>query len=165
MGKEMQVIESKPVRIRSRCKLCPCEILLSQMNRHLRTVHNQVELGHQCQLCDSKFQNSTGLNNHVKNNHLMKQCKLCDFKSTQQGVKIHTESIHNGTKYKCDDCEFSTKHKFFLHKHIKVQHVQHVFACIFCSKTCKTKGEINSHYIIRHKAMNLDKLQKALTYN
>lgn len=56
-------------------------------------------------------------------------------------------------KLKCDFCEFKTKHKGFLQRHLRNVHKEgRDFACEFCEYRASTKGSLKTHVTKKHSA-------------
>merc|ERR1719195_1257220 len=54
----------------------------------------------------------------------MAQCPFCDYKARKFNVKTHISRVHNITQ--CPHCDFSTKTKWPLTRHILIKHPEHV---------------------------------------
>ena len=50
-------------------------------------------------------------------------CDQCDYQATQQiNLKRHIESKHEGVKYACDQCDYQASRKDKLKVHIELKH-------------------------------------------
>ena len=82
--------------------------------------HFKREL-YSCELCDKKFVSKTGLIGHRKYGHTTErphQCPECDYKSKTRGVLLKHLKTHTDEKpFKCVQCSFSTRYKLNLKKH------------------------------------------------
>jgi len=70
-------------------------------------------------------------------------------------VMIQLKTIRVGKDYRCTDCEYETKMKCNLEKHIEAKHISPGVACQFCNKTCPTRHALRMHLSRTHNALPL----------
>jgi len=68
-------------------------------------------------------------------------------------VMIQLKTIRVGKDYRCTDCEYETKMKCNLEKHIEAKHISPGVACQFCNKTCPTRHALRMHLSRNHNAL------------
>ena len=76
-------------------------------------------------------------------NAKINQCEQCEFKSASKTLLIrHQQSVHEGNKYKCDQCEHiaTTKGSLEMHKG-----THHIHQCNQCDYKDETKGGLTKH--------------------
>ena len=67
----------------------------------------------------------TRLKKHVESIHngVRYTCNQCDYKATQKGhIKKHVESIHDGVCYTCDQCDYKAGGKGTPKRHVESSH-------------------------------------------
>ena len=75
------------------------------------------------------------LRSHIKVQHdgLRYNCDLCSFSSTgQSSLRLHIRTKHEGVQYKCDSCGMNFAHKDNLRLHRKVVHEGKKIKCDLC---------------------------------
>jgi KRAB domain-containing zinc finger protein len=88
------------------------------------------------------------------------KCPYCDYsKQLQSTVHMHIKAKHSGTfKFKCDHCDYETISKQCLDNHLYAKHPStcekddNEVKCPHegCKYTCRTKGHLRSHYLLKH---------------
>jgi len=68
-------------------------------------------------------------------------------------VMIQLKTVRVGKDYRCTDCEYETKMKCNLEKHIEAKHISPGVACQFCNKTCPTRHALRMHLSRNHNAL------------
>ena len=58
-------------------------------------------------------------------------CKLC---VNTESLKIHIQSIHEGVKQACDQCDYKGNSQKSLKLHIKSRHDGIMFTCKYCQR-------------------------------
>ena len=78
--------------------------------------------------------------------NLRYSCGQCgkDF-VTQQVLKTHTESVHEGILHACDHCVYQATEKSSLRRHIKVKHNGTEYKCQLCEFKTSRKRYFNTH--------------------
>ena len=145
-----------------KCKVDECDFKAKAKNAlqlHVRSFH-QGEKNFHCSLCNYKSFRKHDLKNHIENIHEdPKKCPTCGkFYSSNKGLqrhkKIHNENMHI-MKF-CQFCDFSTKEKLNLKKHIEVQH--HGIMLLKCSECFK------SYKSIRNLKLHMDAIHRKVKY-
>ena len=68
-------------------------------------------------------------------------------------VMIQLKTVRVGKDYRCTDCEYETKMKCNLEKHIEAKHISPGVACQYCNKTCPTRHALRMHLSRNHNAL------------
>ena len=136
-----------------------------RLKRHIQKNHGpQAERGYEeliCHICSRVIRSKWAkemLTKHIRNVHqgLGKQykCKLCD--NTYKGadkLKEHVQSVHEGIRHFCDQCEASFSAKQALSSHIKYFHgmeKRKLFPCQECKiHYAKQHFSCGSHFNIK----------------
>ena len=71
-----------------------------------------------------------------------------DFEELDAMIQLKTIKI--GKDYRCADCEYETKIKCNLEKHIEAKHISPGVACQFCNKACPTRNALRMHLSRNH---------------
>ncbi|CDI98581.1 zinc finger protein [Echinococcus multilocularis] len=95
------------------------------LDRHLRIVHQHVEIGI-CSICDKTFSNKFAM-------------------------KRHHENVHAASRHICSKCDLSFPSKFALMGHNLSSHnTSKIFACSHCSQCFLDASERNRHVTQDH---------------
>ena len=85
-----------------------------------------------------------------------------------QHYTAHIARVHEGTEYKCEQCDKSYKDKQYLRKHVKRVHEEgikikvkneikvEIINCEFCEKAFNTKVKLRRHIKKVHEIKNHD---------
>ena len=114
-------------------------------------VHKSIK----CNICDATFKTNQKLKNHIRSLHEGKRfkCKSCDGSFTQkESLKRHVTSVHEGKKpFKCNICEASFTQKGNLNGHISLVHEgKKPLSCNICHKGFSRKAALNKHMASVH---------------
>jgi len=111
LGEPRAAASSATEAQRSSCDSCGKFFTrLSDLRRHMRTVHEDGPRTFQCEICHASFKQKWHLNTHV-------------------------QGIHSGEKpFGCEECELTFARKSDLSKHVRVVHLK----VRYCA-TCHTK--------------------------
>ena len=60
-------------------------------------------------------------------------------------IRKHKESVHEGVRYKCDQCEYTASQKGHLRTHKSVIHLGVIFNCGLCEYQSSYKSDLNRH--------------------
>ena len=140
----------------ARQRKCPlCEVLCNSKNlkTHIRTEHPTHSLVEICEICQKKFTTGSHLNRHFDECHSVSPvytCSFCDYKTKDRGnLKKHV-LVHSAEKpWKCEDCQFATKRLKELKTHkCNIKS----FLCELCNKTSKTAVGLRAHKKRAHSA-------------
>ncbi|XP_031635835.1 zinc finger protein 43-like isoform X2 [Contarinia nasturtii] len=135
--------------------LYKCDICLKFFGMELlRDVHmkhhSTIEKNFLCDLCPSRFSNSTALSKH-KFRHTQKDgpglylCDQCgkEFKCARN-LSIH-QQVHEEKNLKCLNCDFSTNKKERLIEHKTRNHQNYKVVCNICKAVLSSKRGLSSH--------------------
>ena len=109
-----------------------------------------------CTVCNSEFDNHKKLRIHSRNHNLRFSDK---YKSLifQKNVsnQIELDTFNHSVKWFCEQCDFRTKRKLHLEKHVKgihdkVIHSKTSFDCNICDIQFKNKIQLGTHKKIVH---------------
>merc|ERR1712098_852059 len=79
------------------------------------------------------------------------QCELCDFTSkTSRHLHNHNRVKHQGIRYKCDKCNYSAKRQDDLKKHVDSIHMGIRYVCEHCGFSITRKGALIKHLKNKH---------------
>ena len=65
-------------------------------------------------------------------------------------LKMHIESIHDGVKYPCDQCNMKFSGRSYLKKHQRSVHEGIRYACNQCEYEAKWQGNLKKHKRVMH---------------
>ena len=79
------------------------------------------------------------------------QCKDCDrIFNSDQALRYHTKSKHEGVKYACNQCDQQFTHQSNLTTHIQSQHEGVKYACNQCDQQFTQASNLRTHIKIKH---------------
>ena len=79
-------------------------------------------------------------------------CDQCDYQATKQShLTIHIQSIHEGIKYACDQCDYQASTQSSLTSHIQSVHKSLKNACNQCDYQATRQGKLRRHIEINHR--------------
>ena len=84
----------------------------------------------------------------------MHQCTYCEYSSKQKSnLNKHINGVHRNLKpFKCSQCDYSCSHKSSLNRHISAIHLKlKPFKCSQCDYSCSHKWHLNRHISSVHK--------------
>ena len=146
LKKHIANVHLKKPRPKFSCNECNKEF----HDRHKLKMHTSVHLGlsYPCEKCGYQAKLLSNLNQHTKNHHEEKKwylCHSCDYKGSKKGLRVHTESKHGSTLFKCDQCEYVSRRDAYLKRHVKGQHGTDMFNCVLCDFSCHSKSQLQHH--------------------
>ena len=134
-----------------RCTICDKKMNKRQLKQHFKSVHPEISLDVQCDLCDENFEHVSRLNRHKKNVHSSSQpdlkCNMCDFKTTMKFVLTNHLKIHGNTMHVCVSCDYITFRARYLKRH-KCQ--QKLFSCDQCGDKSVSQDALRQHRKRKH---------------
>ncbi|KAG1661824.1 Zinc finger protein 133 [Nymphon striatum] len=101
--------------------------LMTNMSRHLKTVHNSNQLKFECEKCNETFSYHSNLKEHYQHKHNVEKnfkCNLCvaSFK-TKNLLRRHTKTVHSSNKpYVCNLCNLYFNRSSHLKRHVDKIH-------------------------------------------
>ena len=148
------------------------------LNYHVKACHEKDALFN-CQVCEQTFDTVAKLFKHNKSSHnpeLKFKCRYCeiDFNS-KSNMQRHKQEVHcKGTKldtskaevflynFSCDQCNFVSKRKFHLMRHVKNKHNKDDVkknvskdekkTCPICFKMFCNSSKVRRHMLSIHEA-------------
>ena len=71
-------------------------------------------------------------------------------------LKYHVQSVHEGIKFPCDQCEFTACTNSYLKKHKETKHGgTNIYPCDVCGLTVTTSADLKEHKLNEHPGMGL----------
>ena len=135
------------------------------LKEHISAVHNKVAR-HTCPTCKKTFAHFSNMNRHIRLvhdkmlvTHKYVNCPTC-FKVVQStSLKKHMSAIHELRKdFVCNYCEKGFAQSYTLKEHIAAKHTLiHAYKCKLCAKTFAHKTNCSRHLKTVHK----EKIQEA----
>ncbi len=127
-----------------KCHYCDKELSdKSCLNRHILAKHKSENKKFKCEECDKTFTTYQQFKIH-QTTHIKKEskyvCDLCQYvSSSDENLQTHKEYIHFGRTDYCpvEDCNYSTKTRYELPRHMKKHKEPHLF-CEIDGCTFKT---------------------------
>ena len=96
------------------------------------------------------------------------ECKVCgkDFAQSKY-LHHHMRFVHGTERFKCTECDFTTKRITFLKYHTNVKHKGLTFNCEFCDYKGSRKSNLKEHVATAHenKRLRCDKCDFSCTRN
>ena len=91
-------------------------------------------------------------NNEQLKIELLSQWKLeAEFRNIwKEKYGVHTEKVHDGVVFSCEECQYSSASKRRLTLHIRIEHEGVVFSCQLCDATLKTEEYLKRHTMRKH---------------
>lgn len=123
------------------------------LSTHKRYIHTDVkkDKSNVCHICAKNFATRTGLNEHMSTIHRPRehgqvQCTECGkWLMNNRCLRSHIV-LHSNEEYKCDQCDYVTKKKLLLNRHLVTKHSQaRPFVCDLCGRTFKMKRALTVH--------------------
>ena len=160
------------------CNICQYKTeRKSDLKRHLQRVHKEKENGIlnpgiQCDLKvtntnrPNQYSSKEKLNEKTENNGINQNISNAQFYCfqcsetfpTQDFLKYHISSVHDEKKHQCNICDYKTKDKSNLTKHIKSVHIdfatvhdEKMHQCSICHYKTTDKSNLTKHIKSVHK--------------
>jgi len=136
---------------------------------HVKRAHtlNDKKTTFSCSLCDLKYQSKSALKNHMHTTHddNGKEIKFsCDVASCQAKFMYKSDLERHKVKhdidkfFSCEMCNFSTKRKSDLMRHVRLKHDENGFPtllCQYCDYQTKNASHMKRHRVAKHEG-NVD---------
>ncbi|XP_077295692.1 uncharacterized protein LOC143917934 [Arctopsyche grandis] len=132
------------------CEICDKSFKNSaSLNVHKSNEHKN-NLQFLCSECGKKFKTNCNYLRHLETHDPSGKnrvpCDQCNFVSKNKASLRYHMMQHNGKRYSCDLCDFTTIKKFYVKRHIEVKHTDNKpYACIVCSKRFKINKNLRDH--------------------
>ena len=139
---------------KQKCNVCGKLIQSKSMDKHLE-IHESSEASHTCKICSKIFQRAILLQNHLRR-HLKRpkyKCKQCDYSSKESfNLKVHINAVHlELRKFPCKLCDKVFKSSTVLKKHVECHEGVRNHFCKHCGKSFRTSNHRNFHESIHEK--------------
>ncbi|KAG7298560.1 hypothetical protein JYU34_018199 [Plutella xylostella] len=133
-----------------KCNMCNIRFAtIAKRVKHLELEHGVTEKRYKCEYCDMAFRHSEERHRHITAKHHRQEyrCPVCDFRSTQSGVRAHLANIHGEgeKKHRCDTCDKTFWRRQTLVLHCKSHFNERSFKCKLCSKSFVQKVTLCRH--------------------
>ena len=145
-----EISASKSLKIS--CPLCDQTFTSRNLKNHIRSDHETHTLVEECDICHKKFSNISHLYRHIDSMHNEErrhECTLCDFTTKiKQNLRRHI-LVHSAEfRFKCDICGHQSKRENDFKKHVCREKT---FQCDICNKMCATAEGLKKHKKRNHK--------------
>ncbi|CAG9822322.1 unnamed protein product [Phaedon cochleariae] len=134
------------------CKICKKNFTQKiYLINHVRTHNNEeYQIPLECEECQKTFVYITNLNDHMNEEHGIKnpfECDVCQKRFKFLCTLTQHYAVHTGIKaFQCDICFTKFGFKSNLYSHVKVHHSsERDFECDICHKTIHSKGGFARH--------------------
>ena len=68
------------------------------------------------------------------------------------GDAVSSKMIQNGGMWQCTDCDYNSKYKANVYKHVEVRHVEaQQYECSVCGKVLRGINSYNVHIYQKHR--------------
>ncbi|XP_070564961.1 zinc finger protein 878-like [Ptychodera flava] len=129
-----------------KCKLCGFE---PRTFRGLKWhEQNHGSETHKCPTCSKEYKSKLSLKQHEKSSHEVNFiCPICEKPfGMKSRFKSHLETHSSDKPHKCSTCNFESKRKSDLKRHIAHKHtLLPLFICQLCGSGFKTQGDLTRH--------------------
>ncbi|XP_055598231.1 zinc finger protein 879-like [Uranotaenia lowii] len=130
---------------------------LSTHKRNYHAEQPKKKVVQVCEICAKTFAHGSALKEHVRTMHLVDQkfqlqCKVCSkWVKNARVLRVHLQT-HSEIDYACEHCDYTTKKKSLLSKHIKTHHQQErPITCDTCGAAFKLRRQLLYHINMKHK--------------
>ena len=158
------------------CELPECDYksaVKSAVKQHIKLKHLNLRT-HFCDVCPYIAKTAQSLNNHKEGVHgdPVHICPDCGFQSKWlANLTGHIKTVHHGIKRKaaviqtCTSCDYTSKRKDLMEKHIKGMHRKEHYSCDKCSYITRWKDGLVRHkkegtckvnVLLKHKCKSCD---------
>lgn len=148
-----KINENFIVRNRRKFQCSQCQLKFTRekaLSKHV-AMHNATFSCSESE-CHKKFSNSRSLEMHKRVVHTGKElaCSECSFKTINQ-MRLFAHKNHQHKVYNCTHCNFTTKVKASLMKHLKFSHdLKKLFSCPKCEYSTNVHGALKNHEAVHN---------------
>ena len=78
-----------------------------------------------CNQCGKQYNTNDNLKTHIKSAHegVKYSCNHCEKQFTRRNsLNVHVQSVHEGVKYPCNKCDYRATRKEIMRRHIETIH-------------------------------------------
>nr|XP_049707977.1 zinc finger protein ZFAT isoform X2 [Helicoverpa armigera] len=134
------------------CQICGyTSASKSMFSRHTR-IH-KVEKKFKCHLCDYRARHKMSLIFHLKNHD---SDTLVSAKNSDTRVSAKNDTRVKKKSFKCRKCDFKSDSKLKVFQHFKLCSKDKKHVCSFCEYSTKKKSDLRRHVLRRHADVNND---------
>ena len=130
--------------------------LTSKTIKDLTSTHENET--YRCSICQINFSRAGYLKKHYETSH-----KELNYAGPKSGQNSAQNDGQNSGHLKCGSCNFKTSWHSVLKRHIKSEHGNLLFKCVFCIYFCKSKDELLAHVKMSHPEMQNNPKQSLAT--
>ncbi|KAL1501777.1 hypothetical protein ABEB36_007042 [Hypothenemus hampei] len=151
------------------CPHCKKMIKWFSYKMHIKTHERNNKTEYKCEYCEYHSYNHANVKRHTltrhKNPHELKtySCDSCDYITVlEERLKQHKKVVHTkeGVWQTCPQCEYTTRNKAHLARHINDLHNEKSVQCPECQQLFSSKDHLRYHKQRRH----TDQSQKTYYY-
>lgn len=98
--------------------------------------------------CEFETKWTSYLKTHIKSIHEGKRfkCNQCDYRASKKGNLLkHISTVHGVDRYPCTKCDYKATQKANLQRHIDSVHEGIRYTCEFCNYTATRKDHLSRH--------------------
>lgn len=98
--------------------------------------------------CEFETKWTSYLKTHIKSIHEGKRfkCNQCDYRASKKGNLLkHISTVHGVDRYPCTKCDYKATQKANLQRHIDSVHEGIRYNCQFCNYTATRKDHLSRH--------------------
>ena len=148
-------IESIHQGLKFPCNICDYEASTkASLKVHRESLHQGPQLN--CDVCDYETQSKSYLSKHIKTKHkaitkAQFKCEYCEVEfSTNQSLRVHTESVHFDAAFPCPMCTHRATTESSLKRHTTKKHLKltmsYPYPCSLCEQKFSKKTNQNRHF-------------------
>ena len=126
----------------------------TSLRAHKNSIHDKIV--HQCPACDFSTKRPSGLNKHIRDNHMgapVLQCELCSFQSVDdKKLKKHVDAEHLKIREECPECGYQARDKYVLTRHMKTHsmNIKKSNQCTYCDFSTPSNQYFDIHVNTAH---------------
>ena len=124
--------------------------MIHVVNRHRAlSQHMRTHKTIKCDSCGESFK-TRAYNKHKSACQTLHKCSECDFETkVKKDLQKHIK-VHQQKLQQCMFCSFTTESKFSLKRHILNVHSEEKLCCDDCNKTFSRESSLHNHKVTAH---------------
>ncbi len=138
----------------TQCPECDYVVVKAKdLYHHIRSLHPD-SCTYACWDCDRNFQTDHARQNHMNNQHRVKQfsCKSCPYEAAMESRMLDHVCTHTSKKFECSSCDVKlVTTKLALRQHTLLHLSKDELKCVHCSKVYTpvvSTGRVTSVHIL-----------------